>query len=925
MSPGIIVIALFVGTYGALAVVALRRPLLARLAYREVARRPWQSMLVVAGLTVGTSMLLMSFINSDSMTVTLTQATYQSWGRVDVLVSRNGAFFDRGVATGLADSPRLHGQLRGVQAGVELVGTVADLDRRLDNPTVRLVGFDPSTQSAFEAFTLTGGGITTGQDLPTDQVLVSKSLADSVQARTGDTLLVKANDNPPARFTVAAIARSEGPGAYGAQPAIFGTLAAMSALTGTDQINVVRISAPGDGPQEMENGKHIAPTVRAALRDITDGAGLQVRTAKADDVNEIVNLAESNRAPNLALSSIVVLAGIALVVNLALALAEERRPRLAILRAMGLSRTNLVLASVLEGAIYSIAAAAIGAIPGIAAGWLLVSQAGRWVPEIHEKNATVLLVVSVDAIVVAIASGALITLATLAVASIRTSRLPIASAVRALPDPSPPTRPSRLRRVGVVVLGMLGSAAVIVGNPPLRLVGGLGVIALVGLVLRDQLSDRARIAVVAVSTLAWIVVAFTALPESDIEGDIYISVATVAFAIAALSVLIATNMRVVERFVPRSLIAQLTRRPAKLSLATCALGLVLAMVAFIGMFLAISEPDYHTDSGGYAVSAVSMSAPSIALRPDLDAKVDGRLVMSSGTYFGPVRSSSSYRGPGPTDWHQQMLALYELTDSQLSSTRLPLVSREKRFANDGAVWASVRDSANLVISGLYRPGTTVDLIGASGPVRLEVAASFRPGFLAGLMGSASALSELASGPAGTTVLLRLKPGVDPASFALDIRRSLFPTGVDATTTQQQLDEGSAFLRNFAAEVQLLLTAGLGVGVVSFGLLAMRAVIERRRSIGLLRAVGFQPGHLLVAMIGESLLMATGGIVSGVIGGLGVGYLFFSRYYPGAHMAFQVEGLLLASALIYLTAIAVTIAPAMAIARTAPASALRLTD
>ena len=137
-----ILIAFFVLVYAAIGAIAWRRPLLARLAIREAVRRPWQSVLVVAGLTIGTSMILMSSIMSDSVTTSLSLATYQSWGRVDILVSANGRFFSPSIASELANSSRLHDKLRGAQAGVELFGVAADLDRRLDNPTAFANGED---------------------------------------------------------------------------------------------------------------------------------------------------------------------------------------------------------------------------------------------------------------------------------------------------------------------------------------------------------------------------------------------------------------------------------------------------------------------------------------------------------------------------------------------------------------------------------------------------------------------------------------------------------------------------------------------------------------------------------------------------------------------------------------------------------------
>jgi putative ABC transport system permease protein len=925
MSLAGVLIGMFVLTYGTLAVIAFRRPLLARMAVREALRRRWQSALVVAGLTVGTSMILMSVVNTASIATTLTQATYQAWGRVDLLVYANGAFFSPEVASGLARSPQLQGGARGVQAGVELVGTAADLDRRLDNPTVRLIGFDPASQPPFGVYTLADGRTTSGQDLGARDVILSKSLADSLQAQKGDAVQLATNGYAPIVFNVAGVANAEGPGDYGGQPAVFATLAAMDTLTGSDRINVVRISAVGDGDQELKNSQVIAPQVTNALRNLTSDVDLRVRTAKADDVNEIINLAAQNGPITLVLSSIVVLAGIALVVNLALALAEERRPQLAVLRAMGLSRSGLVITSVIEGGIYSLGASAIGAVPGIATAWLLVSQSGHWVPEIHEKNATVVFVVSAESIAVSIAAGALITLITLLISSIRTSRLEIASAVRALPDPALNRVPRRLRSAGIIAGGIGGLLAATFGNTDLRLLGGLVLIAMVGLALRDRLPNRARSTLISLAAAMWVIGLYTRLTAVEMENDPWMTILGIVCLVAALTVLVAVNMRVVERFVPRVLVAQLTRRPVKLALATGALGLVFSLLSFLAAFLASTNPDYARDTGGYDVSVLSTSAPSITLSPDLQSETDGEMAISTTTYFGPIRSSSSDRGPGPLAWHQQLLRLYALTDAQLSQSTLPLIARDARFPSDAAVWAALRTDPSLVVSGVYQQGTSVDLIGNNGPVHMKVAASFRPGFLAGLVGSSEALSPISSGIAGTTLLLRLRPGVNAFSFAFDVRRSMFPGGVEASTVRDLLDQGGAIFRNFASEMELMLSAGLAVGVLSLGVLALRAVVERRRSIGLLRAIGFQPRHLLAAAVGESVLTAAAGIAVGAAGGLVFGYLFIASAYPGGAFGFQAVNFGAAAALVLVTAAAATVGPALAVAHTAPAEALRMAD
>jgi putative ABC transport system permease protein len=119
--------------------------------------------------------------------------------------------------------------------------------------------------------------------------------------------------------------------------------------------------------------------------------------------------------------------------------------------------------------------------------------------------------------------------------------------------------------------------------------------------------------------------------------------------------------------------------------------------------------------------------------------------------------------------------------------------------------------------------------------------------------------------------------------------------------------------------------GLLVGVLSLGILALRAVIERRRSIGLLRALGYRPGQVLAGIVSEGLITAT----CGALVGIGVG-VFLARqlmilFLPSAHIEIDGAALALIVGLIYLAVLAVTIPPAMRAARLPAVEALRLED
>jgi ABC-type lipoprotein release transport system permease subunit len=61
--------------------------------------------------------------------------------------------------------------------------------------------------------------------------------------------------------------------------------------------------------------------------------------------------------------------------------------------------------------------------------------------------------------------------------------------------------------------------------------------------------------------------------------------------------------------------------------------------------------------------------------------------------------------------------------------------------------------------------------------------------------------------------------------------------------------------------------GLVLGTVGLGAILLRNVLERRRELALLRAVGYQPGHLAFMVLAENLLLLIGGLAIGTCAAL----------------------------------------------------------
>jgi putative ABC transport system permease protein len=932
MNLTLVVIGLFVLSYAALLVLALRRPLLARLAFREAVRRPGQSVVVVLGLMVGTVAIFAMQVLGDSFLESQTSSTFLAWGRVDLVAADGGRFFDPALASGLAADPALRSSLPGVQAGVELTSSVTDLDRGNVKPLVVLVGFDPATQGHFGSYLLTDGRTTTGQNLAPDEVLISASLARALDAHSGDRLRVSLGSQQVAELRLAGIAQVQGPGAYTLRPALFSPLANLRPLIGDQGINVIRLRAPGEGLAELDRAHQLAPAVRAALKTLPGGLTLAVAEAKRADYNAQVKQVEGTRGLYTALSLFVALAGAALVVNLGLALAEERRPRHAVLRALGLSRAGTIVLSMLEGGIYSLAAAVAALIPGALFGLGLVALLYTRVhtATVESRASQVHYAVTPAAVALSISIGALIVLATLFVTSVRSSRMQISSAIKNLPEPIAQRKRSVWRTALMVGLGLGSLAALIAGSPPVRQAAGAGLVVLAAVLVGDRISDRLRATLAGGALAVWAAANVAAIeniaaPESGVS-----TVLGMVIAVFGLSLAVASNLSLLEiplgwlqggaRATMRPSLAYLTRRPLRAGLGTGAFAMVMSLMTLTSIVVPTFNGQFLNGAIEYDIRVNAPTRPGLSLPDSLRPQIAREVAMTTRPYRGEVTDSVGLT------LQDQYLPLYSLSRAQLAAGPFQLVGRDGRYKSDAEVWQALADDPHLMVSPAYTiPGATVRLLGPDGPVVFRVAASVRTVGLWGLVGSEAAMAPFTTLPVGTTIMAKAAPGIDAAALARQIQREVFSQGAEATTVKDMIESALIAGQAFTDMIRLVMGIGLLVGVLSLGILGLRAVVERRRAIGMLRALGYRPGQVLTGMVSEALITAACGALVGILVGVPISAVMARGYLPGARLEVDAPSLALIVGLLLVAVLAVTIAPALRAARLPVVEALRVED
>lgn len=181
------------------------------------------------------------------------------------------------------------------------------------------------------------------------------------------------------------------------------------------------------------------------------------------------------------------------------------------------------------------------------------------------------------------------------------------------------------------------------------------------------------------------------------------------------------------------------------------------------------------------------------------------------------------------------------------------------------------DNAAEIGAGL---GTTIQVLSVVGPVDLKVVALYEPaGGFTGYVVDLPQAAELGSGDQDNVVYVVADPQVSAAAVqdGLDAALKDFPN-------VQVLDQ-SAFKRSISDQIGQLLTflfalLVLAVLIALLGIVNTLAlsVFERTREIGLLRAVGMSRAGIRRTIVIEALLIAVFGAVLGMVTGVAFGAL-----------------------------------------------------
>ena len=183
---------------------------------------------------------------------------------------------------------------------------------------------------------------------------------------------------------------------------------------------------------------------------------------------------------------------------------------------------------------------------------------------------------------------------------------------------------------------------------------------------------------------------------------------------------------------------------------------------------------------------------------------------------------------------------------------------------DGAI--PVIADANSMTYVLHKAiGDEMEIVRGDRRIRLKFVAALADSvFQSELLMSDDHFVRLFPEQQGYRFLLVDAPAAQAASLVDAIERTAGDLGADATPGPQRLAEFHAVENTYLSTFQTLGGLGLLVGTIGLAAVLLRNVLERRRELALLRAVGYGRSHLFVIILAENTVLLGCGLLVGAI-------------------------------------------------------------
>ncbi len=440
-----------------------------RAALRSVLARKIRLILTGLAILLGVSFMAGTYVLTDTMTAAFNQLVDTGTSSIDVLVRSSNAFTAQtsAIEERKPMPESVLTDIQGVDGVKEAVGDVLGYAQIVDPATGKVIGtFGPPTAASawndLNGFTLRAGSPPQGSD----QVVIDAATASNHDIKVGDRVkIVFARE--PGEFEVVGLA------GYGSSDSLLGATWALFDLP-TAQLVLGREGQLDSVSVVGDEGVGSADLVHRIAGVLPDGVeAVPAATVVAEAHDQISQGLGFLRTAFLVFAFVALFVGAFIIFNTFTIIVAQRTRELALFRALGASRRQVMTSVVVEALIVGVVSSAVGVLAGIGIAILLkglLSATGFDIP----ASGTVILA---RTFIVSIIVGTIVTMIAAIVPARRAARVAPIEALREAQDR--PGRSLRFRLISGAVVLALGVGPLLYGlfgtpDNALQLVG-LGV------------------------------------------------------------------------------------------------------------------------------------------------------------------------------------------------------------------------------------------------------------------------------------------------------------------------------------------------------------------------------------------------------------------------------------------------------------------
>ena len=277
--------------------------------------------------------------------------------------------------------------------------------------------------------------------------------------------------------------------------------------------------------------------------------------------------------------------------------------------------------------------------------------------------------------------------------------------------------------------------------------------------------------------------------------------------------------------------------------------------------------------------------------------------------------------------------IYGIDSNFTSHATYKFLDKAKGLNSTEDVWRTLSDPHNVVVDSSYQYGNnnlikaadTMEIPMANSTLAFKVVGVLDETYVLGIFIDKSQMRQFFPVVEGNNLfLIKEANGVNPLDVTYDLKKGYKVFGMDAKVVRDEVEQLSQQSQMVFELLEVFLGLGLIIGIASLGAITLRSIVERRRDIGMMRAMGFQQNQILDFLLIEGLFITSLETVIGLGTGIVLSYAIYLNFTQMGKVPYNIPlmQLLIIFAMVFAAAIICTIVPARNASRMPPAEAVR---